>query len=94
MTNIFTKTIATAITVAVVAGASTSAFAVSSSVKYACMGDYLSYCSGHAPGGAGVKRCMRANGSKLSKTCVRALVKAGMVSQSEVSRRAASLIQT
>ncbi|MBU2582340.1 MAG: hypothetical protein KJ622_11545, partial [Alphaproteobacteria bacterium] len=65
--------------------------AVSSAVKYACMGDYFSYCSDHAPGSSGVKQCMRANGNKLSKGCVRALVKAGMVSQSEVSRRAASL---
>ncbi|KUO57625.1 MAG: hypothetical protein APF80_11795 [Alphaproteobacteria bacterium BRH_c36] len=91
MTSTFKKLFATALTVAIVAGASTNAFAVSNAVKYACMGDYLSYCSGHAPGSAGVKQCMRANGSKLSKGCVGALVKAGMVSQSEVSRRAASL---
>lgn len=91
MTNTFKKAFATAITVAIIAGSASNAFAVSNSVKYACIGDYLSYCSSHAPGSAGVKRCMRANGSKLSKTCVRALVKAGYVSQSEVSRRAASL---
>jgi len=91
MTNTFKKALATAITVAIVAGSASSAFAVSSSVKYACMGDYLSYCSGHAPGSKGVKRCMRSNGSKLSKSCVRALVKAGYVSKAEVSRRAASL---
>ena len=87
MTNITAKSI---IAAAIFAATATQAFAVSSSVKYACMGDYLSYCSGHAPGGAGVKRCMRANGSKLSRRCVKALVKAGYVSQSEVSRRAAS----
>jgi hypothetical protein len=91
MTSIVKKALATAITVAVIAGASSNAFAVSGSVKYACMGDYLSYCSGYAPGGSGVKQCMRRNGSKLSKGCVSALVKAGYVSQAEVSRRAASL---
>ena len=83
-------TVIAALTLAIFAATATQASAVSSSVKYACMGDYLSYCSGHAPGGAGVKRCMRANGSKLSRRCVKALVKAGYVSQSEVSRRAAS----
>lgn len=91
MTNTFKKAIATAITVAVIAGSASNAIAVSSAVKYACMGDYFSYCSNHAPGSAGVKRCMRANGSKLSKSCVRALVKAGYVSKSKVSRRAAAL---
>ena len=87
MTNIATKSI---IAAAIFAATATQAFAVSSSVKYACMGDYFSYCSDHAPGSAGVKQCMRANGSKLSKGCVGALIKAGYVSQSEVSRRTAS----
>ena len=90
MTSTFKKALATAITVAVVAGSASNAFAVSNAVKYACMGDYFSYCSDHAPGSAGVKQCMRANGSKLSKGCVGALIKAGYVSQSEVSRRTAS----
>ena len=91
MTSTFKKAIATALTIAVVAGSASNAFAVSNAVKYACMGDYFSYCSGHAPGSAGLTQCMRSNGSKLSKGCVGALVKAGYVSKSEVSRRAASL---
>ncbi|MCH9808701.1 MAG: hypothetical protein K0U74_13300 [Alphaproteobacteria bacterium] len=91
MTGFNTKAIATALTFAVLAVSTTQASAVSSSVKYACMGDYLSYCSSHAPGSSGVKRCMRRNGSKLSRTCVKALVKAGYVSKSEVRRRAAKL---
>ena len=88
MTNIATKSI---IAAAIFAATATQASAVSSSVKYACMGDYLSYCSQHAPGGSAVKQCMRANGSKLSRGCVSALIKAGYVSKKEVSRRAASL---
>ncbi len=84
-------TVIAAVSLAVLAITATQASAVSSSVKYACMGDYLSYCSQHAPGSAGVKRCMRKNGSKLSRTCVKALVKAGYVSKKEVRRRAAKL---
>jgi hypothetical protein len=85
------KTFITAITLAIVAATSSQAFAVSSSVKYACMGDYLSYCSSHSPSSPGVRRCMRANGPKLSRSCVNALVKAGYVSRAEVRRRAARL---
>jgi hypothetical protein len=64
--------------------------AVSLSVQYACMGDYFRYCSKHDPDGPGVRSCMSANGHKLTKTCVNALVKAGEVSQAEVDRRASS----
>ena len=85
------KTFLTALTVAIVAATSSQAFAVSSSVKYACMSDYLSYCSAHSPSSPGVRRCMRANGTKLSRGCVNALVRAGYVSKSEVRRRAARL---
>ena len=67
----------------------TGAFAVPNSVKVACLGDYLSYCSSYRPGSAGLNRCMRRNGTKLSKRCVTALIRAGYVSKSEVSRRAA-----
>ncbi|MBU2583210.1 MAG: hypothetical protein KJ622_15990 [Alphaproteobacteria bacterium] len=80
-----------ALTFAVLTATVSEASAASRAVKMACAGDYFSYCSDHAPGSSGVHSCFRANGNKLSKGCVRALVKAGMVSQSEVSRRAASL---
>ena len=66
------------------------ASAVSARVKMACMSDYFSYCSQHAPGSAGVRQCMRANGTKLSTRCVNALVAAGEVSAAEVSRRSAA----
>jgi hypothetical protein len=83
-----------AATTAIVAGALAfqvgQASAVSLSVQYACMGDYFRYCSKHDPDGPGVRACMSANGHKLTKTCVNALVKAGEVSQAEVNRRSSS----
>ena len=60
------------------AATATNAFAVPGYVKRACIGDYFSYCSAHAPGTPGVRQCFQANGSKLSHTCVKALVKAGL----------------
>jgi hypothetical protein len=67
--------------------ASNQALAVSPAVERACASDYLAYCSSHDPNGAGVRRCMRANGLKLSGTCIDALIAAGEVSKAEVNRR-------
>ena len=64
------------------------ASAASARVTAACAGDYLAYCSQHDPDGPGVRQCMRANGLKLSKGCVNALISAGEVSKAEVARRA------
>ncbi|HJU32345.1 MAG TPA: hypothetical protein VJ740_12855 [Hyphomicrobiaceae bacterium] len=68
----------------------TAAGAVSMRVQMACASDYYAYCSQHDPDGPGVRQCMRANGLKLSKSCVNALISAGEVSKEEVARRAAS----
>ena len=68
----------------------TAAGAVSMRVQMACANDYLAYCSQHDPDGPGVRQCMRANGLKLSKSCVNALISAGEVSKEEVARRAAA----
>ena len=65
-------------------------FAISNSVKTACMGDYFSYCSSHAVGSPALRACMNDNGHRLSRRCVRALVSAGQVSTSEVARRSAN----
>lgn len=65
-----------------------SAFAVSGSVKRACKGDYLTFCSAHAVGSKGLRTCMRSAGRKLSKRCVRALVASGEISRSELARYA------
>jgi len=84
-----------ALALAVVLGAlaftGTDASAVSLRVKMACASDYYAHCSQHAVGSPGVRKCMRANGPKLSKGCIDALVGAGEVSKSEVARRQASL---
>jgi hypothetical protein len=64
--------------------------AVSAQVRYACAGDYLSYCSSFAPDSADTRRCMRTVGYRLSKGCVAALISAGEVSKTEVARRSAS----
>lgn len=80
-------TIIAAVTFAILAATATQASAVNRSVKRACIGDYFSYCSAHAPGSPGVRSCFRANGSKLSKRCIKALAKAGYVSKTKISRR-------
>jgi hypothetical protein len=67
-----------------------NAGAVDGRVSSACADDYFAYCSQHDPDGPGTRRCMRANGHKLSKACVNALVAAGEVSKGEVTRRASS----
>jgi len=67
----------------------TQAGAVSAGVRYACAGDYLANCSAYDPDSAETRRCMRNVGFRLSKSCLNALVAAGEVSKSEVSRRSA-----
>jgi hypothetical protein len=69
---------------------SANAGAVDGRVRSACTSDYLTYCSQHDPDGSGTRRCMRANGPRLSQSCLNALVAAGEVSKREVSRRSAS----
>lgn len=66
------------------------AHAVSQAVRFACVSDYLSYCSQHPVDSKALRQCMRAAGPRLSKRCVNALVAAGEVSKSETNRRAAA----
>lgn len=68
----------------------TEAGAVSPGVESACASDYLAYCSQHSTEGAAVRSCMRANGKRLSATCINALIAAGEVSKKEVARRAST----
>jgi hypothetical protein len=65
----------------------TQAGAGSDGVRRACANDYYAYCSHHSPESQGVRECMRANGLKLSRGCVGALIAAGAVSREEVVRR-------
>ncbi len=83
------RILAAAIALGSIAAHSSQASAVSLSVQLACATDYFAYCSKHDPDGPGVRACMRANGVKLSKRCVNALVAAGEVSKAEVERRSA-----
>lgn len=82
---------AAAAVMGVLALQTSQASAVSSAVKMACMGDYLANCSKHQVGSAQLRQCMRAVGAGLSKRCINALVAAGEVSKSEVSRKSAQL---
>lgn len=63
-----------------------AANAVSWSTKMACASDYYAYCSQYSSGTPEVAKCMRANGSKLSNGCIRALISEGLVSQADIAR--------
>jgi hypothetical protein len=56
-----------------------SAAAYSDAVQNNCKGDYLNFCSAHAIGSTGMRRCMEANGKNLSTKCLNALVDAGEI---------------
>lgn len=62
-----------------VAALATSASAYSDRTQNACKDDYLSFCSEHAVGSTGMRRCMEANGKQLSKRCINALVDSGEI---------------
>ena len=66
------------------------AAAIGLRTKLACVNDYRSYCSAYAVGSRGLRQCMNANGHRLSRRCVNALVADGEISAEEVARRAAS----
>ena len=65
--------------------------AASLAVEIACAADYFAYCSDHNPDSSETRKCMDANGTKLSWVCINALIDAGEVSRAEVERRAAAL---
>jgi hypothetical protein len=86
----FRGVLAAAIALAAAIVPAGQAAAVSSQVRFACAGDYLTHCSSFAPESAETRRCMRAIGHKLSQGCINALVASGEVSKAEVARRSAS----
>lgn len=87
--KIFLPTLA-ALAAASAIAAPRPAAAVSLGVKIACASDYYAYCSRHAVGSPGVRRCMRSHGLKLSNRCINALITAGEVSKAEIERRTAA----
>ncbi len=56
-------------------------------LRKACVADYKKHCGEYGLESAALRLCMDKAGQNLSKDCVRALVRAGEVSQSEVNRR-------
>jgi hypothetical protein len=51
-----------------------------------CVNDYKRFCGDYGLQTAALNLCMRKAGPSLSPACVKALVKAGKVSQAEVDR--------
>ena len=82
-------TLAAALTLTVLATSSTSASALSLGVKMACASDYYAHCSQYAVGSPGVRQCMRAVGTGLSRGCIDALIAAGEVPRSVVEKQVA-----
>ncbi len=84
------RLVAAALAISTVVIHSNQASATSLGVQLACASDFYAYCAKHDPDGAGARSCMNANGAKLSKRCVNALVAAGEISKAEVARRTAA----
>ncbi len=63
------------------------ASAYSEAVRKHCRADYKKYCGQFGLETNALRNCMRRHGKVLSKSCVRALVQAGEVSQREADRR-------
>ena len=55
--------------------------------KRKCAEDYRRFCSQWGLETRGLQNCMRQHGDRLTKACIRGLIKAGAVSQAEVDRR-------
>lgn len=64
-----------------------SAEAVGFMTQLSCASDYYAYCSKHPVGSKELRQCMNANGPKLSKSCINALIADGEISKEEVARR-------
>jgi len=67
-----------------IVGATNAHAVITQPVKDACRVEYLSYCSAHELGSAGLRSCMRAAQNQLSQACLKELVAAGEVSQDEI----------
>jgi hypothetical protein len=59
----------------------------SKAVQQFCRADYKKFCGEYGLETTALRSCMDRNGKNLSKSCVRALVRDGHVSQAEVNRR-------
>jgi len=67
--------------------AAAEAQSYSKAVQQYCRDDYKKYCGEYGLETSGLRSCMDRNGKSLSKSCVKALVRDGQISQAEVNRR-------
>jgi len=67
--------------------AAAEAQSYSKAVQQFCRDDYKKYCGEYGLETSALRSCMDRNGNNLSKSCVKALVRDGHVSQAEVNRR-------
>ena len=58
--------------------------AITMRVKIACRGDYYRYCSSYAVPSPALRSCMRSVKDKLASGCLRALMTAGEISESDL----------
>ena len=76
-----------ALAVAALAFPQAPAFAYSFRTKLACSTDYYTYCSQHGLESQGLRQCMNVNGTKLTTSCIKALISEGEISTTEAKRR-------
>jgi hypothetical protein len=63
-----------------------AALAVGWKTQFNCANDYYAYCSAFPVGSSAVRKCMRANGPRLSSACINALIADGEISKEEVAQ--------
>lgn len=85
MKSVFSGLMIAGFAVAAFAGVAHAGY--SKAVQQYCRSDYKKLCGDYGLESSGLRSCMNRNGKNLSKSCVRALVKGGHVSQAEVNRR-------
>jgi len=86
MKTIFAAFVAASVAAVGLAGAA-QAQSYSKAVQQFCQADYKKYCGDYGLETTGLRSCMDRNGHSLSKSCVKALVQSGEISQAEVNRR-------
>ena len=59
----------------------------SKAVQQSCAADYHKYCGEYGLESTALRFCMDKVGKSLSKSCVKALIQSGEVTQAEVDRR-------
>jgi hypothetical protein len=87
MTSYSVRLLAVFAACACFAGGAYAASSYSKAVQQFCRADYQKYCGEYGLESAALRSCMDRNGNSLSKSCVKALVQSGEVSQAEVNRR-------